>query len=273
MALPSNFSHTEHLQDFFRKTRNKRVREWFRDVGDENWEPTLSGPRSDARIACTHRESDSALDTLLRIEAFKDTQQIYPAASEITIFGTTPDNISFEYAPIIKLYFSQASLDVAKGESYLKGDITFRLVNETSETITITKLRAIAQKIKDIFGTGSYKWHKGKKYYYYKRKAQGYDFRVLALNTAEAKRLIKDVHKIQGHEPDWQYLTLSEVDDEATRFPTTPKTRKILGETRTRAKYRRVGKVRFRYAAASIFEYGTVNLVDLTGLRRNPLIT
>ncbi|NEP59689.1 MAG: hypothetical protein F6K31_22230 [Symploca sp. SIO2G7] len=274
MTLPSNFSPTEQLQDTIRKIWNKDVVEWFRDVGDDNWEPQLNSLRARLRIACSHKEDDSALDTLMRVKLFERTKQLEPSAQEITIFGTPADNISFEYAPIIQLYFSQPSLDVVNGESYLKGSLSFRLIDKTSETITRSDINILAQKIKNTFGkVGGYTWHKGKQYHYYKRKEQGYDFRLLAINVAEAKRIISDVLSIQGHIPEWQYLSVSKVEDEAKRFSSTPKTRTILGKKKTKPQYRRSGRVRYRFSAINIFEYGTETLHDSTGLRKNPLLT
>lgn len=276
MVLPNNFSDTEFIQDVFRKVRNKQVREWFRDVGDENWEPDLGSLRAQYRVACTHKEDDSALETIMRIELFKDIRKIESSGNsgEITVFGTPDDDIDFTYTPQILLYFSQASLDVVQGEHYKEGRINFRWKGKTSSNVSNSDVNQLANRIKTIFATGSpYTWHKGKKYYYYKHREQGYDLRILALNEAEGKQLIRDVLSVQNDTPDWEYLSISEVNDESGRFPNTPGSQTILGKTVKKPHRRPIVKVRFRYAALKIHGYGIINLVDLTGIRKNPIVT
>ena len=272
MALPNNFSDTEFIQDVFRKVRNKQVREWFRDVGDDNWEPHLNSLRAQYRVACTHNENDSSLDTIMRIELFKDVKRIEPS-SEVTVFGMPDDEISVVYTPQILLYFCQASLDVVQCEPYKQGRINIRWKGKTSSNVSNSDIKSLANKIKTIFASGSpYTWHKGKKYFYYKHREEGYDLRILALNEAEGKQLIRDVLSIQNDTPNWEYLSTSEVSDESGRFPANPGSHQILGKTIKKPHRRPSIKVRFRYAALKLYGYGVINLVDLTGFRKDPIV-
>ncbi|NEP63604.1 MAG: hypothetical protein F6K31_43050, partial [Symploca sp. SIO2G7] len=186
MALPNKFSETEFLQDVFKRLQNRAVTEWFRDLGSDEWESEIKTPRGQYRTACTHKESDSVFDTLLRIEAFKRIQE-QEKYENITVFGYPENEINFSYAPQILLYFSQPSLDVVEDGSYARARIHFRWKGKTKQNISNFDLTSMANKIKSIFAKdkGGYVLHKGKKFARYNHKDQGYQLQILCLNEAE----------------------------------------------------------------------------------------
>lgn len=274
MALPPNFSPTEHLQDTVKRVINKEVREWFRDVGDDNWDPDLSSDRAHLRVACTHREDDSIQETLVRLQLFQVTVGQAAAYQPLRYSIPIEDRDSvIKYSPQVRLYFCERTRDVEQGFHPVEGEVTFRLVGETSETIAQAKVNQIANKIKTLFGAnGGYDWHKGWYKYVYLQPERGYDFRLFAYSEIEAKQLITKVLDIQNHTPDWTNFNKVDPENAAARFPTNPGTKRILGKVRKKPRKRPRAHVRFRYADLALHELpNPIVLYDLTGRARNPI--
>ena len=70
MPLPDNFSPAEHLQDTIRRTFQREVREWFRDI-DLDGDLDITTPRSSLALACEHRDDDSFNMTIGRVLLFE----------------------------------------------------------------------------------------------------------------------------------------------------------------------------------------------------------
>ncbi|MDZ8054872.1 MAG: hypothetical protein RMX68_009055 [Aulosira sp. ZfuVER01] len=83
MALPEGFSPFEHLQDMIRLNHNKLVREYFSDVGGEDWEADLSSSRPQLRVAATMVDDDTAEMTLMRLYFFYDISWIPHTAMQV----------------------------------------------------------------------------------------------------------------------------------------------------------------------------------------------
>ncbi|MEQ9671316.1 hypothetical protein [Coleofasciculus sp. G2-EDA-02] len=274
MALPNNFSPSEQLQDLIRKVWNRKVREHFKDLGGEDWEPNLSSTRAQYRVGCTHLENDTTAMTQLRIELFSDIKN-GSVLSYQYIFGIPKDKLDGEvaYVPHVTLYFCQKSIDVEPRMHFKEGEITFRWTEETEESITSAKIENLANKIKLKFTNPTYRWNKGKTYYYYYDKQKGYDFRLLARNVTEAKRIIADVLDLRNDIPDWKsYLRFTEVENPRETFPESTGTKTVLSKPRKKPVRRPEVDVYFRYALLSIPLVATITLVDLTGTRSRPVV-
>ncbi|NHC34695.1 hypothetical protein [Scytonema millei] len=164
------------------------------------------------------------------------------------------------YRPQIRLHFLQDT-DFDKrsnapgyhGERRVPGRLTWRLMNETSETITLGELTRIGQQIKQIFGANSgYVWQKGKEIYTYADWDKGYQMQILARSASQAQDLVSKILSLQGHTPTWKYMTKGENLDQPSRYPETPVTKLILGKSVTMPKTRPNVEVRFAYADARI---------------------
>lgn len=272
--LPSNFSPADHLQDLIRKVWNREVREHFKDLGGDNWEPNLGTSRSQYRVGCTHQENDTAIMTQLRIELFKEIKR-NSVNNYQYVFGVPKDKLDGEvaYVPQVTLYFCQKSVDVEPGEHFKEGEITFRWTEETEATITSAKIENLANKIKSKFTNPTYKWNKGKTYYYYYDKQKGYDFRLLAKTVTEAKRIISDVLDLRNDIPDWDsHLRFTEVENPRQTFPENPGTKTVLSKPRKKPVRRPEVDVYFRYAVLNLPLVATITLVDLTGTRSRPVV-
>lgn len=273
MPLPANFNRWAHLRSVLIRTQNRIVREEFADVGDDNWSPEIESARGSLRTACTIQPTDSAVTATIRLQLFYN---VLNSAEDEPWMGLPMHEVNERMSgrPMITLVFYELPQDVAEGFRPVTGEIAFRLMDETSTSITEANLRTIAQRIKSIFGSaGGYRWKKGKSMASYKNTANGYDFRILCRNPTDARSLITDILAIQGQAPDWSKMNYKENQAEHEAFPTLPEIQNILGQALRKPRRRPIAEVRFRYAWAYLpGREKPITLVDLTGTRSRPLV-
>ncbi|MGK7885709.1 MAG: hypothetical protein AB4057_13920 [Crocosphaera sp.] len=232
VGLPLDFNAFEHLQSTIRKPYNKEVREAFSDLGGDEWLPDINTPRASLRQACTIYDSDTATMMALKMMFFYFTLR-QAQDLQAPIVGMPKGSLDpiRKYKPQIYLYFKQDSDTVEDDYSPVDGRISFRLMDEDSESITKTKLTTLANKIKTEFGTGNgFTWKKGKEYYSYTDKEKGYQLQILAFSETEAKQVINKVLDIQGHSFQRKKFRKSVNDDPTNAYPIIPPNQNILGE-------------------------------------------
>jgi len=178
---------------------------------------------------------------------------------------------SVKFLPQIRLYFSEDLTQVEEGFEAVEAEISFRLVGQTSTTLSHSEMQSYANKIRSAFASGSgFTWKKGRLKASYKDQHHGYNMILTVWSEAEAKRVIEQVLDIQGHTPDWDFLT---VNEPKKTFPTIPGFQNILGKPRRKPRERPIAYVRFRYAELKLHGLpNDITLVDRTGFRRNPVI-
>ena len=258
MPEPDNFTPTEQLQDTNKKVANKIVREYFKDVTTSDAALDLTTSRQALLKACLHREDDSLLMTIARNQLFAQ-YTTYQRDQFPIIAGSLLDEIdaNITYKPKITLCFKEDSADVEVGYKPVEMETSWRLVDETSTTITKAKLTTIANKIKTQFGSGSgYLFKKGRKIVAYNKPSDGYKFFIRARDLTEAKNLIREICAINNHSLNAELLRITETDDEIDAFPYNPGSQNILGKRRTKPRRRPMTTVRFRYAYATIAGWG-----------------
>lgn len=248
MTLPPNFSHWEHLQDMVRREHNKTVARYFRDLGSD-WQPNLGSARDKLRTAVTISDIDTDVMTLIRLYLFYEVLG-YGRKRLARVYGV-PDTTFEEDVntrPQVFLYFSQDNNAVPDGESAIDMECSFRLMTETSETITHAKVLPIARKIKELFidFNKGIVHSKGKLIVYYRDKELGYDLRIRSLNENEGIELIKKVLAIRNHIYDPNKKTLSTPNKNSVNVTTA--TRTVYGKKRKSKRWRPTANVRFRYA-------------------------
>lgn len=255
---PDNFTPTEQFQDVNKKVANKIIREYFKDVTNSSDALDLTIPRQALLKSCLHKEDDSLLLTIARNQLFAQyttyTRDQFPVVA-----GSLLDEIdaTITYKPKITLFFKEDADDVEAGYNPVEMETSWRLIDETSTTITKAKLTTIANKIKTSFGAGNgYVFKKGRKLIVYKQATEGYKFLLRAKDKASAKDLIREVLSINGHTLDDEILKVSEIDDEAGAFPYNPGTHNILGKRKSKPRRRPITNVRFRYAYATVAGLG-----------------
>jgi len=265
MTIPPEFNETEHFQSVCRRYLNKEIREAFKDLGGEDWEPEIGTSRGSMRQALTHKDNDTIQMTMGRMFLYYFTFG-KAQALQTPVYGlpiTTYQEESLKFRPQILLYFDQSQSEVSEGQHRVTGEIAYRLVNETSASITEADLKIRANKIKQLFAIPSlFIWHKGKITCRYQDTANGYQFTLFVTSESEGKRIIEQVLDIENKTPNWEYLSITE---KRASFPATPPTETIYGKSRKGIRRRPVEQVRFRYAVAHI--HGLSKPIELVNTR------
>lgn len=274
MPLPGNFSPAEHLQDTLRRAINKEVNEWFRDTGPDDWDPDLSSARGSLRVACTHQENDTMDMTALRMNLFYLVVR-KGADLQTPVYGIPIASFQaqMKFKPQITLFFIEDPQDVDAGYAPITGEISFRLMNQTTETLSQAEAVTYANRVKTAFGSGSgFVWKKGKVMAAYTDRDRGYALQLLVRDEVEGKRVIEQILDVQQHTPDWKFLTVTKNEEPASAYPTIPPNQVILGKSRRLPRKRPIGDVRFQYAHLNIWGIANpVTLVDRTGRFSNAL--
>lgn len=253
----------QFLKSFLRKTYNREVNEYFRDIDPELIPENVNG-RQSAKRSCLIMPADSQNLSLMKQINFYFT--FHKAHLKPEIYGNPADSFQEEvtFRPIIQLFFRQDDEAVPDGYQPLRAQIGFRLMNETSQTITKTNLTAIANKIKTEFATGSgFIWSKGKIKRVCKDSENGLNLTILCINETEGTGIIKKIYDILGKPYDENKCSTVTPERNSVNVPGN---RTILGTTVKEKRWRPTGNVRFTYAVALVHGLSkSVVLVDRTG--------
>lgn len=269
MPLPPNFDEWENLQDIVRLEHNKAVQAYFKNQPDDD----VSTSKSRLKHSCKMKDSDTSTMTLMRMWLFEITcgraQALQRPVYGIPITEFQPDRT---FKPQIKLYFLEpynfATHD--DGTPQAEGEITFRLMDESSETISRTNAETLARQIKNIFATPPFIWNKGKFKCTYTDQKRGYELKILVPSKAEGERIIRAVLDIQNHPFDRDYLQY--IDNDRT-YSTNPGTHRVYGRMVKKFVRRRTAQVKFRYAQLLVWgKQNPVNLVATSGTRLRSVI-
>ncbi len=242
----------QNLKDFLRKTYNREVNEWFRDEPDPI--PDNSTSRKQAKRACLITSRDSQNMALLKSLTFRYVVQRVHLVPDV--FGTPVGNFDAtrKHKPQVFLEFLEDELDIEGGYARVGGRISYRLMNETSSSISNSELIIIANRIKLEFGTSNgYLWKKGKDLASYTDKENGYSLQLLVRSKTDAKELITKVLATNNQAPNWKYLSYKEADNPIETYPTLPSNQTILGKSYREPRIRPIATVRFQYAYCSIW--------------------
>ena len=275
MALPSDFSPWEHLQNVVRLVHNRIVKEEFADLGDDSWDEDISVPRGSLRVACTMLDNDTAEMTLIRMMLFylslRKAQDMQAPIVGIPLLSFQETR---KYKPQIMLYFQEDWQDVDHNYQPVTGEISFRLMNQETTSITNAEVTNWANKVKTNFGTGTgFVWKKGKEFTSYTDKEKGYQLQLLVRDLAEGKKVVEQVLDLQGHTPDWSKLNHLKNEAETIAFPTIPGNQTILGKSYKKPRKRPIADVRFQYAALNLHGFPKpIILYDKTGYYTKAII-
>ena len=257
MPLPEGFNEFEHLQNTIRRHENRKINEYFRELLPDDWDGDLSISEGALKQACLHKDEDTASMTVLRLWLFYFSgQSTKPYQSEqVPVYGIPISTFqqSWKFLPQVMLFFSEDVSDVEAGYDPVTAEISFRLVNESSTTITKDEIKRLGEKIKLALGANrGYRLHKGWDKCTYLDKEKGYDFRLLVFDKATGMAIIEKILDIQEHTPSWEKLGYIENGAPSASYPTNPGTQTILGKSRKKPRRRPRAYVRFRYAALHI---------------------
>ncbi|NJM90666.1 MAG: hypothetical protein HC847_29650 [Hydrococcus sp. RU_2_2] len=262
-------------RSFLRDAYNKEVKRWFRELGDID-DPNFTTSRGAVMAACLIAAGDSQNMTLIKMETFRRVVQRTHLRPHVYGMPTTELQVIRRFKPQIQLHFMQDSkrnYEISKSPAI--GQISFRLMNETSESITRGEVERLANAIKrEFMALNGYVWSKGRLMATYTDREKGYQLQLLCYNESEAKTLIGKVLGIQNHPFERKRLSLNKNDDELSAYPGIPQTVTILGKSEREPKRRPVADVRFTHAELHLYGRGEpVILCDRTHRYVNPVVT
>lgn len=177
----------------------------------------------------------------------------------------------FKFRPQIKLYFKEP-YDFEKhddGTEQVRGEISFRIMNKTAETISRTDAVEYAREIKAEFATPPLIWKKGKYKCTYFDLDNGFDLRLLVLSKSEGESTVKSVLKILDKtysDNNFQFI------ENTKEFPTNPGTHRVYGRQVKKFRQRPTADVKFTHTQLLIpGQVKPVNLVGLNGRLRSAI--
>lgn len=277
MALPEPFSDIEHLQLTIRRYLNKQIREDFRDLyGDsDTWEPEIGTTRGAMLRSLLHEDSDPIHVTTARMMLYYFTYQ-KAQSLQATVVGMNKPTWELEhyevaYKPQVSLFFKQ-DIDAVPDNYYpIEAEISFRLTNESTTTLSQANVQTLATQIKNELGTGQgYTFNKGKYLCKYKDKENGYDLQLYTLNETEGEQVARKIVGIRNHIFDEQKFKITIPKKNSDNITENIL---ILGKPTKKQRYRPTAKVRFMYAHLLIHNRPEpICLVDRTGIKRNPVV-
>jgi hypothetical protein len=268
MPLPEGFNDFEHLQDMVRREHNKAVMLYFKNQENND----ISTPKAALKQACLIKDEDTATMTLMRQWLF-EVNVGHMQSVQTPIYGIPVTELQrdFRFKPQIKLYFKEP-YDFEKhkdGTPQVRGEISFRIMNKTAETISRTDAVEYAREIKAEFATPPLIWKKGKFKCTYFDSENGFDLRLLCLSKAEGVSIVQSVLKILDKtysDNNFQFI------ENTKEFPIIPGTHKVYGRTVKKFRERPTADVKFTHAQLIIpGQIKVVNLVGLNGRLRNAI--
>jgi hypothetical protein len=211
-------------------------------------------------VACTIDDRDTATMTLMRLFLFYIV--VGNAFKELGHFYGSPVldlQSQIKFRPQVKLVFKETRNEQNKTKTNLATrEITFRLMNETSETISRAKAAEIAKDIKREFQI-PFIWQKGKYKCTYKDEEKEYDLRLLVNSKNEGAEVVKKVLSINSHTFDDDYFQFIE---NTRTYPANPGTHRVYGRTVQKPQLRPSAALKFHYAQLLIWgQQNAVNLV------------
>lgn len=273
--MPEEFNEWEHLQSTVMSAYNRFVRDEFRDSPDDDG---ISTPRGSLRVACLGKDNDSAPMLAIRMMLFYFTVGKAQALQR-PVYGYPTGSVDEvrRFRPQVTLHFSEnyEDVDLDDGFQPVYGQCSFRLMNETSTSLTESELRSLGQRIKTNLGVGAgFVWRKGRQLLTYTDKDGGLSLQVSCTSEAEGRRVVQEVVGLTSRTLDWSNANYKENLEASEAFPTNPGSQTILGRSRKKPRRRPVANVIFRYATIAV--HGLPNpiiLYDKTGRYRNALVT
>lgn len=268
MPLPEGFNEFEHLQDMLRREHNKAVYAYFKNQNDDD----ISTPKAALKHACLLKDSDTATMTLLRQWLF-EVNVGHMQSVQTPVYGVPVQELQRDskFKPQIKLYFKEP-YDFQKhsdGTEQVRGEIGFRVMNKTAETISRSDAIEYALEIKNEFATPPLIWKKGKFKCTYLDLENGFDFRLLCASKPDGISIVKSALKILDknyNDNNFQFI------ENTKEFPVNPGTHRVYGKMVKKFRQRPIANVKFTHAQLLIpGQIKPVNLVSVNRRLRNAI--
>jgi len=269
MALPDDFSPAQHLLDMLLGTHNRSVQKTFLGVPDADLEHPLGG----MKVACLLTPDDTVDMIVLRLMLywFEFKGELPTPIYSIPI-SEYQSELEIPFKPQVRLIFRE-DYSAFLAENNLRraeAQISYRLMHQTSATITPIFASSLALKVKELFSEGAgFTWQKGHVKVVYRDLPNGCYFQLLAESQSEGIRVIESTLELAGISFNEQNIVVA---NSQKVFPQIPPTQEIYGKLRKTPRKRPLARVRFVRAELHIYGLPSpVVLVDRLG-RGNPLL-
>lgn len=245
---------------------NAEVYRYFRDVDDST--PGKLALRNSLLI----QANDSRTSAKFKVDYFREfVQKVH---SRVAIIGVPKqmfdDGFEPAYKPIVTLYFQQDRDAVTPGFAPITAEISFRLMQETQDSLTKPKKEVLAKTLKNELALRQgYTFNKGKYIAHYQDRSKGYHLQIYVASRAEGEQVVKKILSLQDHTYNNKKFRLTDPDRDSVNNPGKIV---VAGETYTEPRWRPTGTVRFQWAYL-LFQANPdpVYLVDRTLTRPSPI--
>lgn len=182
-----------------------------------------------------------AMNTFLGL----DLDEIY------TLPLSTAANIGMRGKPQLDLYFVEVNYLLDSGRSIVDGQIAGnRLMDKTSDTLQVSELTAMGERIRDLFR--DFIWEKGKSLLSYSDPEKGYNLQILCQSKDGGLEVLTKILAIREHAVINKFVNFKENEDPTDSYPETQQNLQILGETYKTHIRRPTASVKLRVAQLHI---------------------
>lgn len=261
MSLPEDFSPAQHLLEMLLGTHNRSVQQTFIGVPDADLEHPLGG----MKIACLLTEDDTVDMIILRMMLYWfEFKGNLPAPLYAIPTEDYQSRITYAYRPEVKLIFREDySTFLAENKlQRARAEISWKLVNQTSATMSQGEAHSVALRIKEVFAEGKgFVWERGALQVTYRDPSHGVRFSLFAVSQTEATRVIETVLEVAEVAFD---ETLISVSKNSKNYPVVPPNKEVYGKEVKDIRRRPLTDVRFYRAELHIYGLRSpVILVDM----------
>lgn len=240
MPLPDDFDPWQHLLSMLRVTHNLNVEKTLLGVPTDDLSNSLGG----MKLACLMTNDDTVDMTVLRMMLF---YFVFKGNLPPPIYGMPVADYQSEitFRPQIKLLF-QEDWSIALAESKLPratAQMSFRLMNETAQTMTPEKAHTWAVRVKEFLGVSNgFVYEKGTVKVTYRDLHHGVDFKLLVVTEEEGIRVIEKILELAEQVYQQELVVVSKTKK---NFPVVPGKQLVYGKERNKARKRPITHVRF----------------------------
>lgn len=257
-------------RSFLRKTYNKEVQEYFKDVPEGDEANNTTG-RAATRNACLIGVNDSRVEAYMKMHTFRYVVQRVHLRPDV--YGIPIDDLeeSVNFSPVVHLYFYQDAQAVTPGKDPVRRQISFRLPDETTKTMNPVKARELARKIKNEFALNNgYRFDTGKIKATYAYHPKFRKMTALVRQKPDGREIITKVLSLFDQSFDADKLTFNDPEKSSVTNPVGQDL--IYGKQRGKRRWRPIAIVRFQWASLHIEGMGKgIILVDRSARFPNPL--
>lgn len=241
---------------------NQEIYRWFKDADEVEH-------RKQLRDALLITAKDSRIAAESKIRIFREqVQKVHLNRGDVVGIPKIDLDADVTYKPEVTLFFKQNKSATPDGKTAKTARISYRLMNQTSSSLSKTELKALGKSIYDDFAKPVYRFNKGKIIAWYVNPSEGLNLQIYCHSEEIGETVIKKVlsHRNMGFDND--ILKFSKPN---RNTDLTPGNITILGEVRQKPIWRPTVFVEFDHASINLHNDTQVRtLCDLSGTYANP---